>query len=115
MSRDPRKLRVFKLADDLILEVYRVSSVFPPDERFVLQSQLRRAAEYLYFLNVATGSSAEARPTTLSVAASQQRTPDPRRPKPEPKGMNPEPEARSRPYPANRVISGVRLMTVLAI
>jgi four helix bundle protein len=78
MSRDPRKLRTFVLADGLIAEVYRVSSMFPVSERFGLQSQLRRAAlstatnivegsarrstqEYLYFINVAAASASEAR------------------------------------------------------
>jgi four helix bundle protein len=76
MGRDHRKLRVFHEADLLIIDIYRASKDFPPDERFGLRLQLRRAAvsiasnivegsarrtdaEYLNFLNVAMGSSAE--------------------------------------------------------
>lgn len=75
MARDHRKPRVFLLAD--ALDIYSASRNFPTEERFGLQSQLRRAAlsvavnivegsarrstrEYVTFLNVANGSTAEA-------------------------------------------------------
>lgn len=78
MSRDPSKLKVFHLADELVVEVYRVSRSFPVAERYGLQAQLRRAAvsvptsivegcarhsekDYLHFVDVAIASASEVR------------------------------------------------------
>lgn len=77
MPRDFRLLTAWRKADDLVLEVYRQSSLhFPPEERYGLRSQLRRSAvsvaanlaegtgrrteeEFRQFLYVARGSLAE--------------------------------------------------------
>jgi len=42
--RDHRNLKVFELADALVLEVYRETQSFPSSERYGLVTQLRRAA-----------------------------------------------------------------------
>ena len=71
------ELKVWQRAHALVLEIYRISAGFPPDERFGVTSQLRRAMtsvpanlaegsrrqgrqEYARFLNIAQGSAAEA-------------------------------------------------------
>ncbi|MCA1828376.1 MAG: four helix bundle protein [Myxococcales bacterium] len=78
MARDPNKLKVFELADQLMINVYRATQRFPVAERFGIQSQLRRAAlsiptnvvegcarqtsrEYPRFLSIALGSASETR------------------------------------------------------
>jgi len=77
MSRNYSHLRVFVLADALVIDVYVASRQLPGEERFGLQSQLRRAATsaaanivegstrrtdraYLTFLETSLGSASEA-------------------------------------------------------
>jgi four helix bundle protein len=77
-------LTVWKIALDLVVEIYSVSRRFPADERFGLTSQIRRAAvsiaaniaeghsrssrrEYRHFASIARGSVAELE-TELAIA-----------------------------------------------
>jgi four helix bundle protein len=69
---------VLELADDLVLEVYRITANFPLEERYGRQARMRRAGlstatnivegcarrterDFANFVNVATGSAAENR------------------------------------------------------
>lgn len=78
MSRDPWKLEMFRKADELVPRIYKATQKFPPEERYGLQGQLRRAAvsvatnivegsarlkagEYRHFVNVALSSACETR------------------------------------------------------
>ena len=74
--RDFMKLEVWRRAHRLVLDIYRATDEYPPDERFELRSQTRRAAvsvpmniaegagrntraDYARFIDIAAGSTNE--------------------------------------------------------
>ena len=78
MARDYRKLRVFVEGDALVPLVYRATKGLPPEERYGLQIQVRKASvsvptnlaegsarrstpDFLRFVEIAFGSAREAR------------------------------------------------------
>jgi four helix bundle protein len=71
--RDYTRIKAYQRADDLAIEVYRLTKTFPTEERYGLTAQIRRAAvsgpaniaegasrqhkrDYLQFLYMARGS-----------------------------------------------------------
>ena len=42
--RDYRELTVWQRADEVVIDIYRITDAFPADERFGLIAQMRRAA-----------------------------------------------------------------------
>jgi len=76
--RDHTKLRAFELADQITMQTYQITHLFPKDELYALTSQMRRAAvsipsnivegcartseaEYVHFLDIAFASLRELR------------------------------------------------------
>jgi four helix bundle protein len=74
--QDYEKLGVWKMADDLVVEVYQATANFPTEERYGLAAHLRKTAlsvpsniaegcgrfsnrELNQFLNIASGSNSE--------------------------------------------------------
>jgi four helix bundle protein len=74
--QDPSRLRVFQNAEQVALDIYRLTRSFPLEERFGLAQQMRRAAvsigsniaegcgrsgarDFTRFLEIALGSAAE--------------------------------------------------------
>ena len=48
------KLNVYQFSQELALECYRITKIFPSDEKFAMISQIRRAAVSVH-LNLAEG------------------------------------------------------------
>ena len=76
MEKPHKKLDVWQMAMDLIIEIYRITESFPKEEKYGLSNQLRRAAvsvpsniaegaarntkkEFVNYLHMAQGSLSE--------------------------------------------------------
>ncbi len=74
--RDFKELQVWQKSHRLVIEIYRITNVFPSDERFGLVSQIRRSAasvpaniaegcgrngdrDFVRFMGIAAGSASE--------------------------------------------------------
>jgi four helix bundle protein len=51
-----QNLRIHAVSKELVLECYRISKLFPPEERFAITQQIRRASLSVY-LNICEGCS----------------------------------------------------------
>ena len=51
-----KKLDVYKVSHEMLLECYKITKKLPPEEKYVLTSQIRRASLSVK-LNIAEGSS----------------------------------------------------------
>jgi four helix bundle protein len=60
------KLEVFQQSQNLALECYRLTKVFPSDEKYAMVQQIRRAALSVH-LNIAEGCSRRAPGRTAKV------------------------------------------------
>jgi four helix bundle protein len=76
MLHNVKELKIWNLAIEIVADIYKLSSTFPPDERSGLTSQIRKAAvsipsnvaegagrntdkDFSHFLGIANGSSYE--------------------------------------------------------
>jgi len=56
LALNHQKLDVYKVSHEMLLECYRITKQFPPEKRFNLTSQIRRASLSVK-LNIAEGAS----------------------------------------------------------
>jgi four helix bundle protein len=61
LTLNHQKLNIYGISRKFVLECYRLSKALPPDERFGMTSQIRRAALSVH-LNIAEGASRKSEP-----------------------------------------------------